>query len=521
LLLVVVAAGLRLAMPGPPIFVVDEILWSTRSERFATALAEGDFASANVGPADEDGTRPGVTTMWIGVLGDQVADADPLGVGAGKVRWTHALMGIACSLMLWPFVVLAARLVGRRAAVAAGALVAVEPLMVGHSAIQHTDALVAMTVGVAAVAMVGAFEAARAEVAEPALTWWRRASVRLGAVAGAFAALGCLTKLSAALLLGTVVLVVVGVHLGIWWRAARPPGQGRSAAAVLAAAAGVFVLVALAIWPALWVDPIANVRSTLSSRELASSSTRHLFLGEARTGADWRFYPVELWFRASPWLLVSGVSAIGWALWRWTRRWPRLVARRIAIPVLLPPVVYAVAITASDKQYSRYLLPLLPFAAIGLGVTAHAVAQVVRPWARAAGWAALAAAGVFTAALAPYAISFVDPLVGGQRRAEDAIQLGWGEAKEAVIADYERRTDDECAPWSGVGPWFLACPKQDFGWLGGDAPAPRFVLTYIADRQLDLEPQGLRRYLSEHGELVDVVRIDGVEYAELWELAPP
>ena len=43
-------------------------------------------------------------------------------------------------------------------------------------------------------------------------------------------------------------------------------------------------------------------------------------------------------------------------------------------------------------------------------------------------------------------------------------------------------------------------------------------MTYIADRQLDLEPAGLRRYLAEHGELVDVVRIDGVEYAELWEL---
>ena len=104
--------------------------------------------------------------------------------------------------------------------------------------------------------------------------------------------------------------------------------------------------------------------------------------------------------------------------------------------------MYAVAITTSDKQYSRYLLPLLPLAALGLGVTAT---RSPSGWAPGGcgptGWAGLAAAGVFTAALAPYAISFVDPLVGGQRQAEDAIQLGWGEAKEAVIADYERRTD--------------------------------------------------------------------------------
>jgi hypothetical protein len=511
LLLVVVAAALRSWMPGPPIFTVDELSWSARSERFAAALADGDLATANVGPADEPATRPGVTTMWVGVLGDELADADPLGLDVEALRWTHVLMGLVCAAMLWPFVVLAARLVGRAAALVAGGVVAVEPLMVGHSAIQHTDALVTMSLAVTAVAMIAAFEAHRAEVAsEGAEVWWRRTEVRLAAVAGAFAALGCLTKLSALPILGALVLTLLAVH--------------RRGAAILLTASVAFVLVALLLWPALWVDPVANVRATLGSGELASEPSRHLFLGAAVTGGDWRFYPVELWFRASPWLLLGSAGAAGWAAWRWARRWrPPLLPRRVALPLAIPGVAYVLVITVSEKQYARYLLPLLPFVAIGLGVTAAAlVTRLGSPrWTRPVGWGALAVAALFTASLAPYAIAFADPLVGGQRAAEEAIQLGWGEGREVVLAEYLRRAEGSCEPWSATGPWLLDCPRrQDFGWLEGDDAPPRFVLLYIADRQLGVEPPGLRPYLAEHGALIASADVGGVDYAELWELDP-
>ena len=510
LLLVVVACALRLWMPGPALFTLDELNWSARSERFGDAVAAGDLASANVGPADEEATRPGVTTMWIGVLGERAAEARPLGTEATTTRWTHALMGLVTALLLWPFVVLAARLVGRRAAVVAGGLVAVEPLLVGHSAIQHTDALVTMAYGLAAVALIAALEARREEDLEtpdgPATPWWRRASVRLGAVFGAAAALGCLTKLSILPLLAALVVTLLVVH--------------RRGLEVVGAGAAAFVVVTLVAWPALWVDPMANLRATIGSGELATSPSRHLFLGSVVEGGDWRFYAVELWFRASPWLLVGALVALAATIARRLSGRTALVPRRVAWPLGLPALVYLVVISLSDKQYGRYLLPLLPVAAIGLGVVAAALVERVGAprWARVGGWAGFAAAAVFTAALAPYAIAFVDPLVGGQRRAEDAIQLGWGEGREVVLAEYLRRADGGCPTWSAAGPMLLACPGQDLGWLDGDDPPPRYVFTYVGDRQLGIEPPELRRQLAEHGELLLAARIDGVPYAELWEL---
>jgi hypothetical protein len=128
-------------------------------------------------------------------------------------------------------------------------------------------------------------------------------------------------------------------------------------------------------------------------------------------------------------------------------------------------------------------------------------------------------AAVFTASLAPYAIAFADPLVGGQRAAEETIQLGWGEGREVVLAEFRRRADGGCSSWSATGPWLLDCPRrQDFSWLEGDDAPPQLVLLYIADRQLGAEPPGLRSYLADHYELVTSARVGGVDYAELWEL---
>ena len=90
-----------------------------------------------------------------------------------------------------------------------------------------------------------------------------------------------------------------------------------------------------------------------------------------------------------------------------------------------------------------------------------------------------------------------------------------------MLAEYRRRAEGGCAPWSATGPWLIACPdRQDFSWLDGDGAPPQFVLLYIAERQLGAEPPGLRPYLAEHGELVASADVSGVDYAELWELEP-
>lgn len=525
LLIVVMAGILRLWMPGPTIMTTDELNWLSRSHSFHVALAERDFARANVGPATKDATRPGVTTMWIGAFAEKLQQTKPFGLDWGASRYGHSLAGLFSSIALWPFILVATRLVGRRAGLVAGGLVAIEPLMVGHSAILHTDAILTMMSGIAVVGLAAAMEQLQHETASgKKLSRWRRRSWRLGALTGAAAGLALLTKVTAVVLIGAALVnaVVVGT-----WRHRSSLVSVRDAARralpIGALIGGTTVIVVMVLWPAMWVEPFTNLRASWSSTKLADQASDRFFLGSVRPGGNWRYYPVEAYFRASPWVLTGCGLATIWKASRVVNRRARLLPRRVTLSLLTPALVYLVVISASDKQYGRYLLPLLPLAAVGLGVFVDAMIRRLgeTPILRLAGWMALGIAAVWTASFAPYEIAFVDPLVGGQKAAESAIPLGWGEGKEVVLEDFNELARGGCPTWYGVGSWLVLCkPVPPSGWLYGSDPPPRFVMTYVFNRQLKREPPGLRRYLGSNGTLVGVVSIEGVNYAELWELDP-
>lgn len=510
-------------MPGPTVLTVDELTWSQRSSDFRSALADGDFAATVAAPRGSPATQPGVTTMWIGALALESTDL----VAGSPLRRAHQLHGVVCALWLIPFIVASRRVIGRRAALIAGGILAVEPLLVGHSAVLHTDALLTMSVGTALMALLAAFDSLRREQASGSVLSWRSRFVAWSVLAGVSSAFAALTKVTALLLLGPAVAAVVVAHLALGWRAGR--GAGREArmaelgllARILGICAVSGLAVSLIAWPALWVSPASALLAAAESTRLADDVGGRFFLGEVTTGGDWRFYAVHAVFLASPWVFAGSLVAAGWAVARRLSGLPRTVPRRVAAVLWAATVPYVVVISTSNKQYGRYLLPLLPVVAVALAAVVDRWLAGVRPRAAAAvASTALAVTAVFTLSLAPYQISHVNLLVGGQRAAQEKIHLGWREGMERVGTEF--RFEEECPRYSSASGWIhfviTQCAAVPFDWLDGTGPPPDFVLRYVFTTQLGDEPDGLVPFLRENAELAYTVTIDGVNYVEVWQV---
>ena len=526
LLVVALALGLRLWMPGPTILTTDETNWSRRSDSFRTALAAGEYGDAVAAPRGVRATRPGVTTMWTGSLAIQIEgfDAHPDDIR----RRAQQLMAVWCSLWLFPFMAAVRRISTGRVALIAGGLLAVEPLMVGHSRLLHTDALLTVTAGTALMALLAMFQALRSEQAPGHDgAWYRRSSLGWSVLAGVAAAFAMLTKLPAILLLAPVVVVAGLTHLavtarsagidpGAWWTALK-----RAAPPVIGAGAAV-VATGLVVWPALWVDPVEAISVSFEAARLAGDGRPRVFLGEVIVGGDWRYYPVAAYFRMSPWLLAGLAVAVVATIGRLVTGRPRLVGRRVALALEAYALPYLYLITISEKQYDRYLLPLLPVAAFALAVLIDAAVERYRAPRQA--WigvgCAILAAGLWTLSLAPYQISHVNPLVGGQQVAERNISLGWGEGLERF--NPAELDGEPCESVWFQGPFraFRSCDRVDTSWLDGEVPPPAMIGRYVFEAQISEDSPRVEEFLRDHGELVFTVEIGGVNYVEVWRTVP-
>lgn len=186
-------------------------------------------------------------------------------------------------------------------------------------------------------------------------------------------------------------------------------------------------------------------------------------------------------------------------------------------------MVYGLTITFSSKQYDRYYLPLMPFAALFVGVAlSRLVGDLPSTWRwrmPPTGLGALAAMAIWTSSLAPYPASHVNPLAGGQQTAVDRIPLGWGEGKEWAVQRLPELGPDPCPVVSARGGLLYYFCRQDFEWLASGAPPPDYVVVYVFQRQQGLT-EAEDRYLARHGQLVDALAIGGVNYVEIWDPDP-
>ncbi|MBV9951257.1 MAG: glycosyltransferase family 39 protein [Acidimicrobiia bacterium] len=526
-LVATVAFGLCIWAPGPVTVTSDEPNWLARSEQFRHALAQGDLHDANaILPATliQHQTSPGVTTMWAGTIGHGLVrlgqrvglvDERPEGPRTEQVmlRAGRGVVSFFCAVALGLFMWVSSRLVGRRVALVAGALLACEPFLIGHAGVLHTDALVTLW----GATSIAAFASALAD------RRWHRPSLVLSAVA---AALACLTKVNATVLIaGAVVVLLLASSLA---RRARggSPAPLRSRVAGIGAWSGIAAAVFVALWPAMWVAPIRSLRQCLDAFGQAESTDRTYFRGVTTNHPGPAYYPVAIVMRATPWLVVLGLA--GLVVMTTSALTKRSGARAEAISIgalIVAPVPYLAAISLPAQRYDRYALPVFPFMALAAGVAVVALAsalRVQRGWLVPIGLAVLAVPLLLERTMAPYEISYVDPLIG-QKRAQHWILLGWDEGIERLGSDIDRREHRRCDDidvlvFNQALAIAVPCGRLD----GAGRPRSErrdfeYAIHYISQRQRG-QFDNFYDPIERHGTLVDSVRIGGVDYADLWRV---
>ncbi|MBK6767754.1 MAG: glycosyltransferase family 39 protein [Ardenticatenales bacterium] len=401
--LTIALAAAAVRLPKLDVFLTpDETRWACRSTNFYHALATGDLASTY------QKEHPGVVTMWLGGLGqpidddadwriacrdinpsDLVSDAprpalDEITARLFRGRLRIALfISLAIGLMVW----LLGRLFDHRVALVAGLIVALDPFYVAHSRVLHLDGVTTTLMTLSLLWL---------------LLWLHRGRRKRDLLlSGVMAGLAAVNKSPALFMAPVAGLLIAADALAV-----RRPRTVREALGLLGPLArDVVVPVALwgaaataayvAVWPAMWVHPIASLRAVLGGAESYADQGHeggNYFWGRPVVDPGPAFYPVAWALRTTPVAMVGLVLA-GW--FGMKRRHVRpsgdpagasgrsearagarhavpspaaerlpAVPSRTARPVLLALVafalLFALIMTGGAKKFDRYLLPIFP-----------------------------------------------------------------------------------------------------------------------------------------------------------------
>jgi hypothetical protein len=427
------------------VVTVDEPVFLGMSANFSNAIAHGQFAKTS------QFLYPAVPIMWAGMLGflaeipnyvtdhpDQIepttdpalksvhgpiraVGGDPLSVLVAAREAKIALQACVFLLALW----LLSRLFGFAVTALTAAFIIFDPFLIAHDQLLHVDGVTGITAFASMLAMASADR-------EPT----RKA---LWVLAGVMAALCWLTRLTGLVLLPIILLVIVDGAISRY-RGATLTGKAATvwAAKTAGLVIGASLATTLAVWPALWVDPIGTIHSTVGAwRQLVA--TPHpwglYFAGQTINGDPGiMFYVFVFLYKITPFTLV-GLAIVGVAfLFRIDAVLPRRSWRPVVI-VMAFVVVYSLGMAAGMRKFDRYVLPDFLFFDLLAAVGIVGVGRLL--WARRnVAWRAAVAiaiaglvAGQIAIALAqrPYLLVYDNPLLGGTRSAEKILMLGWGE----------------------------------------------------------------------------------------------
>lgn len=385
--------SLLMRLPGlGEILTVDEPQWIFRSQSFYGALERGDPGGTF------QGTHPGVVPMLLiggGIRLKELATGTTMEsptVGSFRTAAKLPVAG-AVSVAIGAAAALTASLWGTRTGIATGALLALDPLLVGHSQLAHVDALLAVLMLLSVLTL---------------LLSVRAGTRRTLALSGFLGGLALLTKLPAVFLLPLVAGTIL-----LWKRSLRP--AARDIALWVMIAAATFVV----LWPSMWKYAAPNAR--YAARDVRTITTVP-HVGEAAevTARGSSFYLRALVTRTTP---IALLLAIGGSILLLRAELPD--RRREGYVLLASVLGFLLFLTLVEKKADRYLLPAL----LGVDLLAGiALAQLLARRKLGAVMFGVAISGLILLnfALSPYALAYRNPLFGS----EEPTQSGWGEGLE-------------------------------------------------------------------------------------------
>jgi 4-amino-4-deoxy-L-arabinose transferase-like glycosyltransferase len=495
----------------------DEPMWVFRSIHFLSALLRGDLQGTFlVG-------HPGVITMICGSIGIAIKRF-VLGEGVDDFQWLSQLaalepndalalrrLGAFLPAAKLPIVLLNAvciagiyslsrRLFGRRAALLAGLLLALDPFHLALSRVLHIDGATANLMMLSLLLLL--------------LSLRRGWQVRL-VLSGTLAGLAFLCK-SYSLFLGPFAALVV---LAFTFTRQQPMPRAVRRFALWCLGAGLAVVL---LWPAVWAAPVHTIGGVLQTAfgyAAVPSESTGFFLGQQVEDAGPLFYPLALAFRTTPLVWLGLLALLAAALWSLLR--PAEPSEREADAgsgagfetrtLLSYALLFAVLMTLASKKFDRYMLPVI--VALNL-LAASGLSALAQRLKRRAVWGAVAIAllaqGAFVLWHHPYYLTWYNPLLGGIQRARRVLPLGWGDGMN-LAADYLNDKEDveqlivATGGMPGFAPLFQGQvqPFTEHGLATSD-----YAIVYVSDVQQ--QSVAVKRFAGEQPEAV--LRVHGMDY---------
>ncbi len=513
-----IALVLRVADLGQ--FVThDEIeFWFGRSESLLRALQSGNLQTMEIS------THPGVTTMWLGSAGivlrrflfeQGILQHETFPTILALHRLPMALAHVVGVLLGYGML---RRLFSPMVAVLAALLWATDPFIVGYSRLLHVDALMGTCATLSLLAACCFWG--------PSRQWgWLAGS-------GICAGLAILSKSPALALVPVVgVLALVSTY--------RTPSSRSHSLAAFAAWGGVVLLTVVVLWPALWISPARVYEALRVGVEVEGAQphmTGNFFLGRSDLSPGWRFYPVALVLRTTPWALVGLLLLPFVFRGQGTEVRGRGAEGRSMALLVGFIILFVVAMSFFPKKFNRYLVPIFPsvniVAAAGLVWGAERATRRVSSGIQgkkgivgAVSVSLLGAAALVNAAWwHPYGLCAFNPVFGGAQKGAQTFAVGWGEGLEQAAVWLNRQPDITDVlvishMITSLNPFLRAGARATFPDEGRLRAGAGYVVTYIYQVQGERPPPPFDQF---YGQLVPrhTVTIHGVDYAWIYE-APP
>jgi glycosyltransferase involved in cell wall biosynthesis len=374
------------------VLTVDEPLWLSRGQTFINALSVGKFDKTLVAG------QPGITTAWL------VGLSTPW----KSLAAAQAAIGLATGILILINTYFFRMLFGKKWGTITGLFLALDPFLIAHSRVAHTDALLALF-------YLSSLSALLSGLLQSSVT---RRYIAMSAMLGAGA---ILTKIFGIILIPTtlfIILILLRKHKHRVSQIVRTAGLWLS----------VCFLTFFMAWPALWFHS-GQVRDLLLSRaSLHAEGTR----AEETTSTQW-YYARETLFRLS----VPVTILLPFTIWQW--KYSRKSKHATVTLLLVASGVFLALIlnTGSDKS-DRYILfthiTLVTAAPLGLAGIINAMKKYPKEWASIV----LAIPIIYLTGdnirLHPYYLAHYNRLYP----IEHDHKLGWGEGLEQAASWIEQ-----------------------------------------------------------------------------------
>jgi len=539
----------------------DEVAWLVRSANFYYALGQGDYAATYIKE------HPGVVTMWAGTAAYMLDFPEYRGFGQGYFEadkyWmfedfitsygidphdllvtTRLIIVIINTLLIAAAFVFARLLFGAFPALIGFLLIAFDPFHVSVTRLAHLDGPVSSFLFLSLLAFLAYLYCGR-----------RLLYLLISAITGGLAVLA---KLPGLIIAPAVVLIALISYFNERKEELREDVERAGTLAGLLIKplllwGTVFIISIVIFFPAMWVNPITNLKQLLLSPltagrvvqvvedDLPSGNDGEINAAEIRFPFSSKSieyylrYPRRYLWNTTPVILFGLVAALAAYIFKFSLFKTKKV-RRAVIGLLLFLVVYTLFLTFASKTSDKYYIPVYPVLDLIAGLGCYACVDWIgkfKPFAGKKMFPYLALSAIILVQIVgamrtyPYYSTYFNPLLGGSRRAGEVMSVGSGEGLD-MAADYLNNKPDaenlKAMSWYGNGPfsyYFVgeATPLWSYIWNEkkiSELKEMDYLVVYSTQWERGI-PVGLFTHLAwvepEHS-----VWINNIEYARIYDV---